>query len=384
MNFSLPPELLSLRYRVASSNYTLEPFDRLSPTHRDLLGSFQQDAGFYGILQPLRPGLGYRTADQETAGLLHALKKPDHLPSSARGGDPSDLLRLVLDGVLEIEWDGVFLTGPKAHGAIFPRSTDPVASGAAGLSLAALQYAESLEDPDPLSLAERLYAFNRLPASPQWRRALPSAEAVARFLRLEPGEAFSSALEHGGFTPSASTGWLSWQRSSSNGYPVRKLYLSPLPRYLPQVLELLPEMVAGIDGVDSLKVGDGIEGILRPDKCVVYLTDHASLLRLADRLRSEFPGVPGHGVPFTALLTSDGLMSWGSDPVETAGWRGWTGGESWRSWVVKRLAAALVMAQAAGYHDGAPIRFAIDRVALEGVDPVSWSPADSFSGYAAH
>ena len=384
MIFSLPPELLSLRYRVAASNYSLDPFDRLSPTHQELLGSFQQDSGFYGILRPLRPGLGYRTADRETAGLLHALKKPDYLPFSARSADPRDLLRLVLDGVLEVEWNEAFLTGPEAHSALFSASTDQEAGGAAGLSLAALEYAESLEDPDPLSLSERLYAYNRLPVSAQWRRTLPSAEAVAQFLRIDSGGAVSAALAQAGFHPSTTTGWRSWQRSGSDGKPGRKLYVSPLPRYLPRVLEMLPEIVAEIDGVDALKVGEGIEGILRPDKCVVYLTDHRSLFRLADRLKSELHGIAGHGVPFTALLTGDGLLSWGSDPLETEGWREWSGGESWRSWVVKRLAAALVLAQTAGYHAAAPIQFAIDRVALEGVNPVSWSPADSFSGYAAH
>jgi hypothetical protein len=50
--------------------------------------------------------------------------------------------------------------------------------------------------------------------------------------------------------------------------------------------------------------------------------------------------------------------------------------ESWRLWITNRLAGGLVHAQAAG-GPVEPWEFALDRIALEGVDPSTWLPADT-------
>jgi hypothetical protein len=383
MTPAFPPELLGARYRAALSNYSLVPFDRLSPNHQQLLGALQRDSDFFGILEPQRPGLGFRTADRETAALLADLEHAGDLSPSATGANLEQLMRLVLDGVLEVEWQDAFLSGPEAHRVLFQSpNTLPVDQGGR-LSWSALQYAATLEGLDVRALSQRLYAFNTIPASPEWRRTLPSEEAVVRFLQVDPAGALSGAFEEAGFVASAGGGWLSWERPQASGHPGFKLYLSPLPRYLPQVLERLPEILEGT-AVDSFKVGSGLHGILRPDKCVIYLSDQKALQPLASRMKEEFQSIPGHGVPFTAFLRDDGLISWGSDPLGSTGWTGWMGAESWRSWVVSRLAAALVQARAAGLRGPSAIQFAVDRVALEGVHPSSWSPAGSFSSHAAH
>jgi hypothetical protein len=68
------------------------------------------------------------------------------------------------------------------------------------------------------------------------------------------------------------------------------------------------------------------------------------------------------------------------DPPDEDGsvWRGWSGRESWRLWLARRLASALVTAQAMGSTTNGPSdeawRFALDRLRLEGVDTDTWTP----------
>jgi hypothetical protein len=80
-------------------------------------------------------------------------------------------------------------------------------------------------------------------------------------------------------------------------------------------------------------------------------------------------------VPFTSEIGGDGLLSWGVDPPDEEGsaWRGWSGRESWRLWLARRLASALVTAQATGPSEEA-WRFVLDRLRLEGVDTDTWTP----------
>jgi len=49
-------------------------------------------------------------------------------------------------------------------------------------------------------------------------------------------------------------------------------------------------------------------------------------------------------------------------------------GESWRLWVVGRLASALVAAKTASNADE-PWRYALERIALESIDASTWVPS---------
>ena len=127
-------------------------------------------------------------------------------------------------------------------------------------------------------------------------------------------------------------------------------------------------------GAFHLKVGGLLQSVLRPDKLVLYFASERDLRSAAATLESALDGFPAHGVPFTAALTADGLLSWGIDPggplpeaaPETA--------ESWRVWVCSRLAVALIAANAIDTGGVAARDFALGRIALEGVDVATWTP----------
>jgi len=126
--------------------------------------------------------------------------------------------------------------------------------------------------------------------------------------------------------------------------------------------------------VSHFKVGSDAAGLLRPDKFVVYLRDVAELRTAAAELARALAGVQPHGVPFSAELAGDGLLSWGGDPPGDAGPAG-AEPESWRLSVCRRLAEHLVAAKAAGLHAPGPAQYALARLTLDGVRLPAFAPA---------
>jgi hypothetical protein len=127
----------------------------------------------------------------------------------------------------------------------------------------------------------------------------------------------------------------------------------------------------------SFKVGKDVYGLLRPDKFVVYFDSFNDLAAAARRFEQELRGFRAQGVPFSAALTRDGLLSWGIDPVAEPPRTG-SQAESWRSWLTNRLAAALIQAKAVRLRRFAPWQFAMARLRLEGVDTREWAPQPGF------
>ncbi|MFL5578833.1 MAG: hypothetical protein ACJ8AO_00530, partial [Gemmatimonadaceae bacterium] len=162
--------------------------------------------------------------------------------------------------------------------------------------------------------------------------------------------------------------WASWApRAAAGASPARgaKLYVSPATDDLPAALDALVAALAGAGPV-PFKVARQPDGLLRPDKLVVYFPSLDQLRRAAARLEPAVRGLRAQGVPFTAAVTADGLLSWGADPPDGA-----LG--SWRGWLCGRLAQHLVDAAGSGARDAAGE--AARRVAADGVDPATWAPA---------
>src|SRR6185295_12242517 len=125
----------------------------------------------------------------------------------------------------------------------------------------------------------------------------------------------------------------------------------------------------------QFKVGGQALGVLRPDKCVVYFPSEEALGHAAEALTKRLEFARPQGVPFSSEIGLDGLLSWGMDPPAGARLLSWQGTESWRLWVVRRLAAAMVAAQSDAAPDTDPVRFAIERLRLDGVDVDGWAPS---------
>lgn len=379
---------LAARTFRANPRYELILLDRLAPAERAALGELDSRGDTYGLLRP-RPGSGLelRPASMEVALLFLTLEQPQPLPAyvRARVGDDLDrsIGRLVLDGVLEIEDEGAFVSGAKAGGLVLSGGSAGGRGRIRELSVAALRYAQELTDlPAPL-LALRLYLYGHRPVSPELQRRLPDDSAVVSYLGIGPGGAARPALDAGWRTVSSAGEplyWRMWRRRragrGTDGAWITpyKLYVSPTTDALATALEAVAGSLAHAPGVSAFKVGADLAGICRPDKLVVYFDRLEDLQRGAAELEHRLKGCPAHGVPFTAPVTADGLLSWGSDPPAPSAAES-EALTSWRMWVTERLAEYLVVARDDRAEALEPWQFALERLRLSGVDTDTWAPA---------
>ena len=167
-------------------------------------------------------------------------------------------------------------------------------------------------------------------------------------------------------------GWYSFARSPAKAQIVAacKLYVSPRPEALVDCFPRIAEALVQSE-VRSFKVGRGIEGLLRPDKIVAYFEDRAHMQEAADVLGRSLRGCPAQGVPFTAEVGGNGLLSCGVDPPPDG-----DGAASWRSWVTKKLAASLTAQR--GTRGVDLVAAALADLRLAGVDPDLWLPTADF------
>ena len=381
-------DILSRRTFRAGAAYELIVFDRLAPDEQMLLTELRADPDFYGVLRP-RTGTGrtIKAVGKETALLWLTLQSPGPLPFFVFGNDCKEAVsaipELLLDGVIEVEENGRFLTGSEAA-ELIAKSRESVSQGSRGrlalLSNAALRYGESLLLDDPSALAGRLYGFGRQPATPTWTRLLADGQAVLSFLGAGVGTDLRRRLDSDWQEANdrKTPGWIIWsnrvRRKSEVGGSHCKLYVSPALTAMPQVFPVVLEASAQ---VSHFKIGSDAAGLLRPDKMVLYLPNKERLLAIASELASLLKGTAPHGVPFSAEITSDGLLSWGMDPPQSERILAWQEPESWRLWVVRRLAAAMIAAQTDARSTMAPSQFALERLRHEGVDVDTWTPSAS-------
>jgi hypothetical protein len=370
----------------ANPAFELTVLDRLSAEQRTALGSAQDDPDLYGVLRPRvpAPGRHAKAVDRDTALLFLTLQQPGTLPGYVQASLGEEFVpavtKLVLDGVLEIDIGGAFVCGPEALEALgVGRPSAVGTSRIARLSHDALVYAQSLDVSQAVVLSGRIYAYNRLPLSPAWSSRLPTRAAVARHLGLEDG--LSVAIRRRWARQGAQDGpWLGWSSPSpaqgSGGAGTYKLYVSPMPEHLPEALRCSVEVLAGV-GAMGLKVGSDLSGILRPDKLIGYFSSFDQLGEAGAELRAQLDGQTAHGVPFTADISPDGLLSWGVDPPPSEQSPGLDGGESWRLWLANRLALSLLAARGAAAPGVEPWKYALERIALDGVDPRTWAPKEA-------
>lgn len=343
----------------------------------------------YGVARKLDHEDGtYRLLSCQAALLLLSLEKPGPLPAFVRTGAnskelESEVVRLVLDGLLEVECDGAFVSGPLAAG-LEPFEAAPD-SRLSAISLSALRWAAGLALPASRlqEVAAGLYGFNSLPLSAAQARRWPNRTVTAEWVDSQLGSAGVRYLRRA-FAPVPSHsegGWRSFTRKQpgleGGEQTTFKLYVSPLPEAVPatwsRLIDLLPATKA-----TAFKVGADARGILRSDKIVVYFAEFASLARAAALFSEGLSQVPPHGVPFTSEIAGDGLLSWGLDPPDAQSRDVlWSTRPSWRLWLVSRLAEALVGASNHQEFGGTVWKSALERLWLDGIDTATWTPRQS-------
>ncbi|HYW44466.1 MAG TPA: hypothetical protein VE959_16520 [Bryobacteraceae bacterium] len=375
----------------ANPGYQLFLFDRLPPEQQDALRDLTADPDFFGVLVPCEDGKrNTKSVCRDTALLLFALGQPGPLPTYVRAmlGENCNqaVAELVLDEVLQIESQGAFVCGSAAYDLIYHRRPDTDTEGALPrLTRAALEYGQALDIDEAGKISARLYFYNRVPLSPSWKRRFPGQDSVASYLGIESGGAIRRYLEGhwARLKPSSQfEGWFQWQTLAdkppeAGARQVYKLYVSPQPEFVREAFQAFVEALTD-SPAHHFKVGWDAAGLLRPDKMVAYFWNFETLREAANQIGTRLSGCRAQGVPFTAALQDNGLLSWGIDPVAEKGTLSWQERPSWRLWITNRLATALVAAKSAGNSGVEPWRFALERLRLENVDTDTWTPLETF------
>lgn len=373
--------LLDCAFR-SSSAYDLVTFDRLLLHQKELLRDLTRDPDFYGVLLPRNAeGRVIKSVSRDIALLIQTMCEPGPLPNYARqmpgGLSNCAIAQLVLDGVLEIEHEGRFVSGSEAYPLVYAGHVSAEPRGLLPrLSRAALEYAQALAIDDVVRLSGRLYFYNRLPLTPYWTHRLPNEEAVWKFLGLADSTNKNRLRQNWTRTEHsvAYSSWFQWQsRLAGHDRPGYKLYVSPPPDAMPAILRAVIGVLDNSAAV-NFKVGCDACGLLRPDKLVIYFQDFDPLRQAAHDIALHVAGCEAHGVPFTAAIGNDGLLSWGVDPPPEESAMPWQGPESWRLWITNRLATALVSARSNCTAMLQPWEFALERLRLEDVDTDTWTP----------
>ena len=375
----------------ANREYTLVLFDRLPSDQQELLRDLTKDPEFYGVLLPPSNTLRKpKSACQSTALLLYSLMEPGPIPAYVQAtlGPSANqaIAELVLDEVLMIEHEGTFLCGSAAYDLLY---SDPhshqTPTALSDLTRSALEYGQMLALEDPAMLSARLYAYNRVPLSPRWKRLLPDRDAVAKWLGIDRNGELRPLLSNRWefIAPSIEIeGWFQWSSrtkpprngDSETGY---KLYVSPIPEATQQAFKVVVECLANSEAY-HFKVGDDGYGLLRPDKIVLYFRSFAALEEIACSIAERLPDCPAQGVPFTAAFNGSRLLSWGVDPPRQSGVLAWQERESWRLWITNRIAVAMIAASQSQNGRLAPWRFALERLRLDAIDTDTWTPLPTF------
>jgi hypothetical protein len=340
------------------------------------------DPGFHGLFIPKPPfTMNLKAAARQTAELFQSLATPSCIDRALLEDAEyaADVIDLVLDGILEIESDAGFVSGSDAIRFAGVPLPDP--GGA--LSRDALLHAQELAWNDPETLAMALYRYNHVPISPFWKARFPTPEAVLVHVGADRGT-LRAALERN-WTLSHDAdgynadGWLSWLSAAAPAGRDRdaatyKLYVSPRPMRIRDAFEVLVRVLTAIPA--TFKIGSNAAGLLRADKLIAYFATREQLEQAASMMQRELAGCEAQGVPFTAPLDEDGLLSWGVDPPETDAVLRRLQRTSWRLWVVQRLGGALAVAKAARTASAVePWRFAVARIQRLGIDAATWTPS---------
>lgn len=378
--------LFDRRFR-ANPDYELVSWEASATCDHPEPRTASRDHPPYGHLRPRRSSqLVLREVSPDTALLFLALQREGQVPDYFRAlfgrSIESRLMRLVLDGVLQVEHEGAFVSGPGAVAPLPGKETYSPKGRIAALSIEAVRYGEALGALGIPEMTRRLYDFGRRPVTPAQKRAFHQSGIDAAAAALATAR---PALDrHWAPARSMDSYWMRWRpiKAGDTGEPTRfKLYVSPVIGDVAEVFHAAAEILGQSPGARGLKLGRGLPGLTRPDKLVAYFSRRDDLQEAGWRLHQRLQGCGVQGVPFTAELSADGLLSWGADPPRMVS--GQPG--SWRFWIARKLATHFETARTAGV-SGPIWPIVLDRLHADGVNPQTWVPdADIWlsSGIAA-
>jgi hypothetical protein len=373
---------LATRQLRASGRFVLVAFDELDPTEQQRLAALREDPDFFGLLKPVGSLLPAKSVSKEAALLILTLQHARRIPTllaSMFGEDLSPLHALVADGILEVAHDGGFVSGPEAlplfAGTV--RATPPP-HPTSRLSIEAIECAASYEGLDAAALARKVYAYGRQPCTEAIRARFARDRDLLSFLAAESPVADLLSEGWTAVDAAADDPWLIWSTRRPTSRLGYKLYVSARLTAMPRVFGVALRAMKRVE-CDHFKIGRRGEGVCRPDKMVAYFASPDQLHACANLIEKDLVDPPpgsAHGVPFTAHIDAAGFLTWGMDPPRSPGAHGVLPAESWRGWLASRVAIAVLSAKGAG-SAGDIVSFVRDRIALDGIDPATWTPAQA-------
>jgi hypothetical protein len=360
---------------------------------KEILSGLYDEPEVYGVFAPTQEAanLTQKVAYKEIALIYLHLTQSSLLPRyfylSGSENQSKTIAQLILDGILEIEDEGNFVSGTSAVKSIFGQILSQEA-GIPGrlsvLSTQAIGYGLLLGGLDMRLLSRKLYSYNTLPWDEQARSAFTAKHSVKEFLFSTGGKEIKNLLKNS-WEPTnleEKKYWFSWWKQKREikltGYSRQvtfKLYISPAIEYIPKVFEQAVRILSASDAF-SFKIGSTIEGLIRPDKMVAYFCSKAALMDVADLLKKELGGVTAHGVPFTAQIDESGILSWGIDPADSEVLPSVEAG-SWRMKVTDQLALAIGQARADQLDIGRSIQFIRTKLLTLGISTTDWTALNS-------
>jgi hypothetical protein len=387
------PALIKAKYR-ASSKYRVVEWSDLSLREQETLSGLYDGNDVYGIFQPVvnSPHLTAKIAYREVALLYFHLQQSENIPHYFLEINEQQwkktVQQLVLDNIIEIKYEGKFVSGTDALKAIFNDvlwDSEIVPGYLPALSTRAIQYGLSLHNLSVRSMSRRLYTFNTTPWDAVAKLNFYSPRSIKDFLFPESDMSLHFWLNKkwSSLNVSGTEYWLAWSKLNSDAEikesmktPIFKLYISSTFPDLPRVLrQSLPVLSAA--NTFSFKIGNSLEGLLRPDKMVAYFLNMEDLKTTAKLLFDNLKKISVQGVPFTSPLDHTGLLSFGVDPP-TSEVLTEIEGASWRCKVTDQLSLAIIQAQEESLNMRESFDFIKAKLLLAGIDITNWTPTSFF------
>ena len=368
----------------AGQHCQLMEWQQLPQQTKELLSALQNDTEIYGVFMPKQQqGATLKVAYRETAMLYLHLQQAETLPhyfTVAPAQQKNETIaRLILDGIIEIKWEGKFVSDTAATAAIFGGfvfdETAPP-NHLSALSMQAIHHVWQLPYNDVPTIAAKLYAFNTVLWDAGMKETFMQKNSIKQF--LFPGIDIAAGEWPGnGWMFSAGSekkGWLSWMRpikQEDDFTRTYKLYISPLMEDMPAVIEKAIPVINTSKAI-SFKTGSNLHGQLRPDKMIVYFTNMKDLMETFQLFKKELHGFAVQGVPFTSQLDDTGLLSYGIDPPAEEVLEQTEGG-SWRTTVTDRLAVCMAQTKRDGLNWQQSLAFIKAGLLTDSIDPIKWT-----------
>jgi hypothetical protein len=210
--------------------------------------------------------------------------------------------------------------------------------------------------------------FNRVPINPFLQQQFADDDRLLSYLLDKTA---TKQLASRWFRETSQHTWLTWRTSGSVQQPDFKMYVSPSLKDLPQVFRAAVDAFVRVR-CNNFKIGRTAFGLTRPDKFVAYFASLDQLHEAAELILSLVANASAQGVPFTAGIDIDGLLSLGMDPPRFDQVLPWQEHQSWRQWVAERVAVYTLAAKESSATDVPTV--VIHRLSLDGINTSTWSP----------